>query len=469
MYITLLLVSSALLSVLPTQLWSPAVAGRDGQSLVAWQQGALDDIYGVRIGPEMVPLDAAAIPIGTTGGQLDSPELACDPENYLAVWRDWSLGGVYGARVAPTGEVLDPHGFTITRGQPQHEGNPCAAFNGTCYLVVWQEGQAGGDDDIYAARVSTDGAVIDSVAIPICTDPAHQSVPRVASDGTNFIVVWSDERGGSSSKDIFGARVSAAGVVLDPNGILICPSAGWLSHACVAFDGGNYVVAWPDDRNGYDDIYAARVAPDGAVLDSTGIAVCTAPRDQGSPAAACCGSNLLIAWQDRRTGDNNIYGARVTPDGTVLDTQGIAIHSLGGDQRTPAVSWDGTNYVVVWEFVIDSRTQQVYGGRVTPDGVSLDPMGRSISYPVVIEQTPNAEVQPTNSGPTIVRSVLNLHVDSRQNTGHSASLLDAAGRRVLDLQPGPNDVSRLAPGVYFVRDVSGELSAASCQKVIVTR
>jgi hypothetical protein len=30
-------------------------------------------------------------------------------------------------------------------------------------------------------------------------------------------------------------------------------------------------------------------------------------------------------------------------------------------------------------------------------------------------------------------------------------LLDITGRKVMELQPGDNDVSRLAPGVYFVR------------------
>jgi len=29
--------------------------------------------------------------------------------------------------------------------------------------------------------------------------------------------------------------------------------------------------------------------------------------------------------------------------------------------------------------------------------------------------------------------------------------MDAAGRKVLDLRPGANDISRLSPGVYFVR------------------
>jgi hypothetical protein len=37
------------------------------------------------------------------------------------------------------------------------------------------------------------------------------------------------------------------------------------------------------------------------------------------------------------------------------------------------------------------------------------------------------------------------------------------------LHPGANDVSHLVPGVYFVRAVSGKLSAASCHKVVLTQ
>jgi hypothetical protein len=47
------------------------------------------------------------------------------------------------------------------------------------------------------------------------------------------------------------------------------------------------------------------------------------------------------------------------------------------------------------------------------------------------------------------------------------------GRRVLALSPGPNDVSRLAPGVYFVREQSAFSSQhsgpSSVRKVILTR
>jgi hypothetical protein len=60
------------------------------------------------------------------------------------------------------------------------------------------------------------------------------------------------------------------------------------------------------------------------------------------------------------------------------------------------------------------------------------------------------------TGSTIVRGVLCLQgLGTRSGLSNNpvmsrAALLDAAGRKVLDLTPGPNDVSRLVPGVYFM-------------------
>jgi hypothetical protein len=49
----------------------------------------------------------------------------------------------------------------------------------------------------------------------------------------------------------------------------------------------------------------------------------------------------------------------------------------------------------------------------------------------------------------VIRSVLNL--PGSLDPSITSCLLDVAGRSVLDLRPGANDVSGLAPGVYFVR------------------
>jgi len=82
-----------------------------------------------------------------------------------------------------------------------------------------------------------------------------------------------------------------------------------------------------------------------------------------------------------------------------------------------------------------------------------------------VEESRRPQASGRKLAPSLVRGVLNLAVCSGQNVGYRAELLDAAGRRVTELHAGPNDVSRLAQGVYFVR----EAQAQAIRKVVVTQ
>ena len=64
---------------------------------------------------------------------------------------------------------------------------------------------------------------------------------------------------------------------------------------------------------------------------------------------------------------------------------------------------------------------------------------------------------------TVVRGVLFLPVSLF--TLHS-SLFDMTGRQVMALTPGANDVSRLSPGIYFVREAQAQAQAV--RKVVIT-
>jgi hypothetical protein len=83
--------------------------------------------------------------------------------------------------------------------------------------------------------------------------------------------------------------------------------------------------------------------------------------------------------------------------------------------------------------------------------------------------------EPTGHSPqlsaTLVRGVLWQKAYGTRQTAYRAELLDATGRTVLEVKAGPNDVSGLAPGIYFVRtqDTEHRTQGAVVRKVIVTR
>ncbi|WP_437929328.1 hypothetical protein WMF37_08660 [Sorangium sp. So ce291] len=259
---------------------------------------------------------------------------------------------------------------------------PAAAFNGTQYLVAWIDRRAP-RPSLYGARLARDGAVLDPYGIVLLDDLATESLlepwamPAVATDGDDFLVVMA--RGGQ----LRGVRVDPGGVVLDPTGFAISTVDAGIGAPEVAFDGKNYLVAWP--RAGDTDvapqgIYTARVTPGGAVLDAGGSLAVEGPVC-GALAVSFDGTNHLLTWRGApdSTGPA-IHGARVSPAGVVLDPSGFSISAplaSGCDKQDVAASFDGSNHVVLWSDspeVDGQLVTSIRGARVTPEGSVLDPV-----------------------------------------------------------------------------------------------
>ncbi|UCG92775.1 MAG: hypothetical protein JSV97_03440, partial [candidate division WOR-3 bacterium] len=349
----------------------------------------------------LVDTNAVYVPAGAYQGQ---PAIAFDGTNYLIIWCDERLGydrGIFGARVNSSGIILDSAGIVISTTLSS-KNFPSVTFNGTNYLVVWDDTQ---DEvqDIYGVRVSPEGTVLDPDGIAISTAPDWQCDPAAASEGTNYFVVWADRRKGLNNFDVYGTRVSPAGTVLDPDGIVIATANGIQGDPNVVFDGTNYFVVWDDNRTDpLADIYGARVSPDGIVLDPDGIMISDAPNTQMCPAVSFDGTNYLVAWDDLRSGLFDIYCARINQSGIVLDTAGIFIKSTGAEwQWFISVAFDGVNYLVVWQDSISPgswvENMDVYGARVTPSGIVLDTAGIPISTEVDWQYEPVVASDGTNS------------------------------------------------------------------------
>jgi hypothetical protein len=260
-------------------------------------------------------LDSSGIPISTAADYQESPSVAFDGNNYLVVWQDYRGGldyEIYGARVDTSGTVLDPSGIAMST-DPHGQYYPSVAFNGSNYLVVWQDGRSGLDDDIYGARVDTSGTVLDSSGIVISAAAGYQESPSAAFSGTEYLIVWEDYRNGSAG-DIYGARVDTSGTVPDSSGIVVCTAASYQEYPSVTFDGTDYFVVWQDYRSGSDDdIYGARVNTSGTVLDPSGIELINQPYSREYPViAGGSGNGLLLVHQGLASDPYNtdrVFGA----------------------------------------------------------------------------------------------------------------------------------------------------------------
>lgn len=368
--------------------YSPKVAFNGTCYLVVWQDGRNRsfDIYGARVTPAGVVLDPDGFRISLSERTDESPAVASLGSEFFVVWQDKRNPGndedIYGTRVAGTGQVLDTAGIAISAAvKPQVL--PSVAPSGTGYLVTWQDqrNESLSSKDIYACRVTAPGMVLDPAGIAVSRAAETQKIPQVASDGTNYLIVWGDERNGSD--DIYGVRVSSAGVVLEPAGLPIHRSPNfWAGEPSVAYTGNQYLVVWADDsinRGEECDLLCSRVTTAGVVLDPEGVVVTREYEQQYWPVIAPGNSSLLVAWEDYRNMDNaDIFCNRLSPNGVVLDSldQAICGEAHLYEQKEPAVSFDGSNFLVVWR---DARRQEgwwsVFGARVSPTGAVLDPGG----------------------------------------------------------------------------------------------
>jgi hypothetical protein len=384
---------------------TPVIAAGSGPALVVWAdaRGEDEDIYACRIS-ETGPLDPDGIPVCAVAGTQRAPAVAFDGTNWLVVWHDYRNGStpdIYTARVDQSGAVLDPAGIPVSTAAADQR-YPRVTYTGANFIVVWHDYRYLDTADVYAARVTPSGSVLDPLGIPVSIAPGHQLFPDVAFDGVNALVTWQDRRNGSGY-DIYAARVSPAGAVLDPQGLEISRAGASQRVPAIAFDGSNYLIVWQDNRNSESsDIYATRVDPSGTVLDPNGIQVSVAPDTQAAPSVAFSGSDYLVVWQDRRDPDSgNVYCCRVTPQAGVLDPDGIPVSTEPGLQAAPRLAWTSGDTIpnrsdsghvpcwfCVWQDGRGLDLTRSFGTGITPDGQVMSPAG----LPVLVKT--NEQVKP---------------------------------------------------------------------------
>jgi uncharacterized repeat protein (TIGR01451 family) len=125
------------------------------------------------------------------------------------------------------------------------------------------------------------------------------------------------------------------------------------------------------------------VAPDGTVLQP-GARISAAPNVSQAPAIAADGRGRAVAWMDQRDGNQEVYAASLDPLGRRIGPE-RRITSLAGAQSRPQLAWNGTHHLLVWQ---DASTpqNQVHGVRL---GADATPAGSAFRIDAEGAQAPN--------------------------------------------------------------------------------
>jgi hypothetical protein len=279
----------------------------------------------------------------------ESPAIATDGKEFLVVWSDdRSETGlsVCGMRLDADGRPVDSQSFNLGHGSAS-----CVKFNGSLYLVVWIRG-----DYILACRISSEGELLDTAPIIVAPSQGIDYHIGISSNQQEWMLVWADSFVGGG--DIYACRISAAGEVIDPEGIRITTLSA-ATEPEIGFDGNNYMVTWTDLRsglNGESDIYAARLTQQGVVLEMNGFKI--QGQDEGimindRPALAFDGESYLIAYLSQNYDTLMIRGKLVSPEGEVLKSfVASSSHSLSADKIyffDVRAFFDGSAFLVAWD------------------------------------------------------------------------------------------------------------------------
>jgi hypothetical protein len=321
-----------------------------------------------------------------------------------------------GVRVTPQ---LDTINSLPVKADEGVEREPDVTFNGTDYIAVWSEGEYAGMQKVRAARITTQGAVLDS-GILFGAQSYNEYAPCVASDGSRSLAIWYNYQ---TPYGVFGRFLDEQA---QPVGNEFAVHATTTAHIFVPdiiYAAGRYLVVW-NEQTPYtgDDIF-------GQIIDTAGIFyggiidIATGPGYQSNPRLAA-GDEFLVTWNQ----NGIIYGQRLAHDGQLLGANFRISDTTSNDRASPDIAFGAENYLTAW-MQFANGSYDIYGNLDITTG---------------IEQTKAPVAGTPMATSTIMSGSLHRYLQE------GCTVYDVSGRKI-EQEPE-------ARGVYFVRAKNGEFN-----------
>jgi hypothetical protein len=302
---------------------------------------------------------------------------------------------------------------------PEVGREPGISFGSDNFLVVWSQGEFGGESHVRAARVSPAGAVLDTGVI--CgMDHYSEYRPSVAFDGDRFLVVWYNYV--ELPAGIFGRFVDQNCVPANREFQIRDLPVNTSNDPDIAFLDSVYLVVWNEPSPSADDnVYGQIVSKDGILIgNEIPIAIDTMYQYQARVVTA--DSLFLVVWNQ----EAQVFGQFVTQDGSLSGSNFPISDPEERPRDFPDVAYGNQQFLVVWhEFRNDDHG--IYGD------LDVSPWIRE------------THISPYHNGsntPTIITGAFYIP------SGCTYQVYDIMGRQVHDPDP--------APGIYFI-EIDGSI------------
>jgi hypothetical protein len=264
--------------------------------------------------------------------------IAC-ADTLHVVWWDWQNKGsaIYYKRSSDQGATWTAD--TRISGTPGTADFPSLAQSGSTLHLVFRDDRTGEYGSYY--KRSLDGGRTWESDILLGIEHWWPSVAAVES----MVYVALNDNIDSTNSEVFFRRSTNNGTSWDSTQ-RISNATGRSEDPCITA-GGPYVhIVWNEFRDGNCEVYY-RHSSDQGMTWGPETRLTNAPNHSYSPNIVASGSNADIAWEDRRSGDYDIYFKRSTDHGL----------GWGPDERLtqdtvtslyPSFAVAGSNINMVW-------------------------------------------------------------------------------------------------------------------------
>ena len=311
------------------------ISDGNGGGIIVWKDyrsGLGYDIYAQRVdanGNIIWAVDGIAI--CSAVNEQSYPQIIADSsEGAIIAWQDkrYSAFDIYAQKIDNNGNILWANNGVRVCTEANDQLN-CQLINDNANgaILVWHDIRNASNVDIYAQRINEDGFRLwDTSGVAVCQSAEDQVFPQITSDlNGGAIICWRDYRNVSGDADIYSQRISSNGNALWAlNGVSVCEAVNEQKEPDIVSDGtGGAIIVWQDHRIGsQDDIYAQRVMSNGNLnWTPNGVPISVPALSQTLPQLIfTVNNNIITTWQDRRTGDYDIYASMVDTSGRLVGT-----------------------------------------------------------------------------------------------------------------------------------------------------